>query len=281
MKIITKISLCQKHVDSLRKQGRTIGLVPTMGALHEGHLSLVKKARGENDTVVVSIFVNPAQFGPGEDYKKYPRAFAGDKKLCEKEKVDIVFCPAAGEMYPGKDLTAVNVEGLTDKLCGRSRTGHFKGVCTVVSKLFNIVKPHTAYFGQKDYQQFLVIRKMARDMNFHLKLRMCPTVREGDGLALSSRNRCLSPKERTEARCLHRALESARYLIKTKRVSGAGLIISRMKAIINEQPGARVDYINICDPETLEDVKSVKGKVLVGLAVFVGKTRLIDNVVIS
>ncbi len=281
MKVINKINDIRKYVDSLRKRGKTIGLVPTLGALHEGHLSLVRRAREDNDAVVVSIFVNPIQFGPAEDLKKYPRPFRQDRKLCEKEGVDIIFHPSVSRMYPGKDSTGVNVEGLTDKLCGRSRPGHFRGVCTVVSKLFNIVKPHAAYFGQKDYQQFLVIRKMTDDLNFHVKLRLCPIVREKDGLALSSRNKRLSIKERQEALCLNRALKEARRLIKVGKVSGAGLIISRMKRMINSQPGARIDYINICNPETLEDVKIIKGKALAALAVFIGKTRLIDNDVIS
>lgn len=281
MRIIEKVTEMQKLMDSLKCQGKTIGLVPTMGALHEGHLYLIKYAVRESDVVVVSIFVNPLQFGQGEDYKKYPRTLNNDSSLCEKVKVDVLFCPSVEEMYPIKPLTYIDMLELTDKLCGKSRAGHFRGVCTVVGKLFNIIKPHNAYFGQKDYQQFMVIKQMVDELNFSVKLKMCPIVREKDGLALSSRNRYLSPAERKQALCLKEALDKAKYLIRNQKEEKASNVINEMKKIIKRQPFSRIDYVEVCDSETLEKITSIKGKALVALAVFIGKTRLIDNDVIS
>jgi len=280
LKIIRKIKEFQKYSDEKRRQGKTICLVPTMGALHEGHLSLIRRARSESDVVAVSIFVNPTQFGPEEDYAKYPRNFKKDSLLCKKAGADVLFYPSAREMYPERRLTTVSVAGLSQKLCALSRPGHFEGVATVVCKLFNIAKPHIAYFGKKDFQQFLIVRKMAKDLNIDVRIKGGATVREKDGLALSSRNRYLSKKERREAVCLNEALRRAEYLIKEIGMRDCRSIVKEMKSIIRAYPSTRVDYINITDAETLEDVRRIKGRVLIAMAVFVGKTRLIDNTVV-
>jgi pantoate--beta-alanine ligase len=271
-------SACAQLRGEGRVVGRTLGLVPTMGALHEGHLSLARAARTACDAVAVSIFVNPTQFGPNEDFSKYPRTFENDCALLEREGVDLIFAPTVEEMYPAVASTFVIVEGVSDRLDGASRPGHFRGVTTVVSKLFHIIAPHKAFFGQKDAAQVAVLRKMVRDLNFPLQFVVCPIVREADGLALSSRNRYLSEKERQQALVLHRALQKVEEAVasgegsSSKLIEAAGLVFA-------QEPGVRVDYIAVVDPDTLEDVSDVRGA-LVAVAAFVGTTRLIDNILL-
>lgn len=271
----TRAALCE-----LRALGRTIGLVPTMGALHEGHLSLVRAAKASCDAVVVSIFVNPTQFGPDEDFAKYPRTFEADCATLEREGVDVVFAPTADEMYTAGASTFVDVEGVSGRLDGASRPGHFRGVATVVAKLFNIVGPGRAFFGQKDAAQVAVLKKMVRDLNFPVELVVCPIVREPDGLAMSSRNRYLSAEERRQALALHRALEEMGRLARSGTTSADELVRAAL-AVLNREPQVRVDYCSIVDPETLEDVPDVRGGALAAVAAFVGATRLIDNAVIG
>ena len=260
-----------------RDEGKTIGFVPTMGYLHEGHLSLVRRAREENDRVVVSIFVNPTQFGPNEDYNRYPRDLDRDMKLLEPIGVDAVFYPSVEEMYPEGYRTYVEVVGITDKLCGASRPGHFRGVCTVCTKLFNIVMPHRAYFGKKDFQQYVVIKNMVRDLNMDIEIVPMPIVREPDGLAMSSRNTYLSPEERQAATCLYRSLKRAVELFESGE-RDASKIREEVVRVIEAEPLARIDYVEVVDPETFEPVERVEKGTLVALAVFVGPARLIDNV---
>ena len=255
-----------------------LGLVPTMGALHDGHLSLVRAARRECASVAVSIFVNPTQFAPGEDFERYPRTFEADCKLLEREGVDLIFAPSAEEMYPaGSAGTFVEVPGIGDRLDGASRPGHFRAVATVVAKLLNIVQPQAAYFGQKDAAQIAVLRAMVRDLNLPVDLRICPTVRDADGLALSSRNRYLSPAERTAALAIHRALRHAQSLVD----AGAhGRIIRPvMMDILRSTSGLKLDYVEIVDPHTLLPNPSAKPPVLIAVAAYAGTTRLIDNTV--
>ncbi|MCM8831520.1 MAG: pantoate--beta-alanine ligase [Candidatus Omnitrophica bacterium] len=266
-------------IKKVRGEKKTIGFVPTMGALHHGHLSLVKAAKNDCDFVVVSIFVNPTQFGPKEDYKKYPRTFKKDKELLEKEKVDLVFYPTVKSMYPKSFSTYVEEVFLSKVLCGKSRPGHFRGVCTVVTKLFNIVQPDVAYFGQKDYQQAQIIKRMVVDLNFQIKIKVLPIVRENDGLAASSRNVYLNDTQRKQATILFRALNLAKQLIK-QGTKDPNAIIEKMRKLILSQSFAKIDYIKIVDPKTLRDVKEIKKKVVVALAVFIGKTRLIDNIIV-
>ncbi|MCM8797815.1 MAG: pantoate--beta-alanine ligase [Candidatus Omnitrophica bacterium] len=280
MKIIRSIKEMQAFSLSAKRKGGSIGFVPTMGALHEGHLSLIRRAKKENDIVVVSIFVNPAQFGPREDFEKYPRNLKKDAQLCEKEGVDIVFYPSAKQMYPEGFKTYVEVEELSEVLCGRSRPTHFRGVATVVAKLFNIVSPEIAYFGAKDAQQAIIIRRMAQDLNLPLKIKVMPIVREKDGLALSSRNVYLNPDERKSATVLYKAVREAADLAK-KKISDPRYIIQRMKQIIRREKCARIDYIAIVNMSDLKPVKKIEGKVLLALAVYIGKTRLIDNIIIN
>jgi len=260
-----------------RREGKSIGFVPTMGFLHEGHLSLIRKARQENDLVVVSIFVNPTQFGEGEDYGTYPRDLARDMEGCKQTGVDIVFAPDAKEMYAADSTTFVDMDRLTDRLCGASRPGHFRGVMTVVSKLFNIVRPDRAYFGQKDAQQVLVIKRMVQDLDFDVQIVEVPIAREADGLAMSSRNTYLSPQEREAALVLSQALFDAKRRIEGGERDGdvirAG-IIQRISA----QPLARLDYAEVVDDKTLEPLREIRGGVLIALAVRIGATRLIDNI---
>lgn len=271
----------QKVADKIREEGKSIGFVPTLGALHQGHLSLMQRARRENDILIISIFINPTQFGPGEDYKRYPRPFEKDKSLARREDVDIIFYPSVSEMYGKGYSTYVEVEKFSKRLCGLFRPGHFKGVTSVVCKLFNIVKPHVAYFGQKDYQQLRIIKRMVEDLNMEVEIRECAIVREPDGLAISSRNSYLSSQERKEALSLYRALKCAKSLIKAG--SSISNIISEMEEIIQKEPHAKIDYIEIVDSLTLEDVKTIKPgkKVLVALAVWIGNTRLIDNILVK
>ncbi len=257
-----------------------VGFVPTMGYLHEGHLSLVREARKENSSLVVSIFVNPTQFGPSEDYERYPRDTERDLALLEKEGVDIVFMPQASEMYPPHFDTWVEVGTITERLEGASRPGHFKGVATVVAKLFNIVEPTNAYFGQKDAQQALVIKKMVAELNMNLNVIVLPTVRESDGLAMSSRNTYLNPEERRAAPVLYQALKLAQELW-SKGEENAGYIRQEMLKLIEKEPLAKVDYVSLASAETLEELEKVTTPALVSLAVKIGNTRLIDNIVLK
>ena len=257
-----------------------VGFVATMGFFHEGHLSLVRKARAENPSVVVSIFVNPAQFGPSEDFKTYPRDLPRDLSLLEKENVDAVFMPPVAEMYPAGFNSWVDIEKVTDRLEGASRPGHFRGVATVVNKLFNIIQPDVAYFGQKDAQQALVVKKMVQELNMGLKIVALPTVRDPDGLAISSRNACLNSDERKAAPVLYRALCLARELWSGGE-KDAGRIRKQMRELIQKEPLAVIDYVSIADPETLEEMDTVRTPALISLAVKIGKTRLIDNVVVG
>ena len=260
-----------------REEGYTIGFVPTMGYLHEGHLSLVRRAREENDKVVVSIFVNPTQFGPNEDYNRYPRDLDRDMKLLEPIGVDAVFYPSVEEMYPEGYKTYVEVVDITERLCGASRPGHFRGVTTVCTKLFNIVMPHRAYFGKKDFQQYVVIKNMVRDLNMDLEIVPMPIVREPDGLAMSSRNTYLNPEERKAATCLYRSLKRAVELFESGERS-ARRIREEVVKVIEAEPLAKIDYVEVVDPETFRPVEQVEKGTLVALAVFVGPARLIDNV---
>lgn len=270
----------QRTSNKYKLQGKSIGFVPTMGALHEGHLSLIRKARKENDLVVVSIFVNPTQFGPREDFKKYPRDLKRDTDLCKKEGVDIIFYPDTAEIYPANYKTYCLVTDLSDVLCGLSRPGHFKGVATVVTKLFNLVQPDIAYFGQKDAQQAIIIKRLVRDLNMSLEIKVMPTVREKVGLALSSRNIYLNEQERKDAIVLSESLALAKGLIK-KRLKDADKIIKRMRQFIQKKNTAKIDYISIVDLDNLKPVKKISNKCLIALAVWIGKTRLIDNIVID
>lgn len=279
MKIIKTIPEMKAAAGEHKSAGRTIGLVPTMGFLHEGHLSLVRAARKKADVTVVSIFVNPTQFGPKEDLKTYPRDLNRDSVMLEKEGVDYVFHPEAGEMYPQGYKTYVEVPDLQDKLCGRSRPEHFRGVCTVVLKLFQIVEPDFAFFGQKDAQQAIILRKMAQDLNLDVQVEVMPIVREADGLAMSSRNTYLSPEERAAALVLFKSLEAAKSQI-DRGERRAGVILDGMKAMIEQEPLARIDYVEAVDMEDLEPVKEIVKGTLIALAVFIGPTRLIDNMIV-
>lgn len=262
----------------LRRTARRIGFVPTMGALHEGHLSLIRRARQDSDTVVVSVFVNPIQFGPKEDFKRYPRSLGADARLCRKEGVDIMFLPDFKKMYPAGYRTYVYVEGLSEVLCGTFRPGHFKGVTTVVAKLFNLVLPDAAYFGQKDAQQVRVIRQMVREQGLPVEIVPMPTVREPDGLAMSSRNVYLSPEERQSALVLPRALELARKMVLEWGLRDADLVRESLEDYLRQKPQVQVEYISIADEETLEELHhSIERPALVLLAARVGATRLIDN----
>jgi pantoate--beta-alanine ligase len=257
----------------------TLGLVPTMGYLHQGHLALVRQARAENDFVAVSIFVNPTQFGPTEDFNRYPRDTKRDLSLLEREKANLVFMPEASEMYPQGFSTWVDIEGITERLEGMARPGHFRGVTTVVAKLFNIVQPDTAYFGQKDVQQAIVVKKMVNELNMRVNIITVPTVREPDGLAMSSRNSYLSPDERKAATVLWQSLNLARQLF----LSGehrAEPIRQEMTKLINNEPLAQINYISIADAESLEELSQIDHPALVSLSVWIGKTRLIDNVLL-
>lgn len=258
----------------------TVALVPTMGALHAGHLSLVQQARADHDRVIVSIFVNPLQFGPSEDFDRYPRTLAADLEQLRPYGVDAVFAPSAADMYPEPPLAYVDVGVITDQLCGASRPGHFRGVATVVTKLFHLTQPTAAYFGLKDYQQVAVIRRLVADLNFGIDIVACETVREPDGLALSSRNRYLSQTERAAARCVPAALDAGAAAI-AAGVSDAEAVTAAMRHVIENEPLARADYIAVADPDTLQPLQAVTGSVLLAVAVHVGSTRLIDNRVVA
>jgi pantoate--beta-alanine ligase len=269
------------EMKALRMKGfGSVGFVPTMGYLHEGHLALVKQARAENSIVVASIFINPTQFGPNEDFKAYPRDTERDLAMLRKERTDIVFMPSAEEMYPESFSSWVEVGKITDRLEGNYRPGHFKGVATVVAKLFNIVEPTRAYFGQKDAQQVLVIKKMVADLNMNLEVIVAPTVRESDGLAMSSRNIYLNPQERQAATVLFKALTLARNLWK-KGERNAEAIRQQMTSLISKEPLTKIEYVSIADAQTLEELSKIDGPALASLAVRVGKTRLIDNIVLE
>ncbi|HHT9146571.1 MAG: pantoate--beta-alanine ligase [Candidatus Brocadiaceae bacterium] len=279
LQVITSIEDIKQRIKTFKENQLSIGFVPTMGALHEGHLSLVRQARKENDKAVVSIFVNPLQFGINEDFTRYPKMFDNDCELLSKEDVDIVFNPKAAEMYPNGFCTSVIMEHLEDKLCGKSRPGHFRGVAAVVLKLFNLVKPDAAYFGQKDFQQTVVIKSMVADLNLDVNIKVLPTIRDKEGLALSSRNAYLSETEKNDALCLYKAL------IKAQTMANAGAknareITAEMEEIINNCKSAKIDYISIVNPETLEAVSEVQHGDVDALAVRIGKTRLIDNIIL-
>ena len=276
MHVVESLAEMKALARAWRRAGRTIGFVPTMGYLHEGHLSLVRESKARADVTVVSIFVNPTQFGPNEDFQKYPRDLAKDKAYLETGGVDCLFYPAAAEVYPPGYRTAVEVTGLQDKLCGRSRPGHFRGVATVVFKLFEVVRPDLAFFGAKDAQQVLIIRRMAADLDLDLEIVTCPIVREPDGLALSSRNAYLDPEERKAALVLSTSLRWAERSVAAGERDAARLAAG-IRSVIEAEPLARIDYVEAVDPETLEPVAEVRGEVLVALAVFFGSTRLIDN----
>jgi pantoate--beta-alanine ligase len=278
--IVTTVESMRQAVRESRARGQSVGLVPTMGALHAGHVSLMAAAKSACGFVVVSIFVNPTQFGPNEDFSRYPRPFEKDVELCAAEGVQCVFAPAPSVIYPPGFRTFVEVTQLQDGLCGASRPGHFRGVATVVLKLLNIVQPDVAYFGQKDYQQTRVLEQMVADLNVPTRLAVCPTLREPDGLALSSRNQYLDPAQRSQAPVLYQTLVEVQKLIRQGE-RRAKVLVDAIRTGIGNAPGARVDYIAIVDANTLEPLERAEGKVLVALAVFFGSTRLIDNVVIG
>ena len=280
MKIIESASEMQQTALALRAQGRRIGFVPTMGNLHDGHLSLVRIAKQHADVVVVSIFVNPTQFGPNEDFAAYPRTFEADRALCEAEGVDLVFYPSVPDMYPAGASVAVTENALSRTLCGAARPGHFDGVCTVVAKLFNIVLPHVAVFGEKDAQQLRVIRRMVRDLRFPVEIVSGPTAREPDGLARSSRNQYLTAEQRPQAVCLRRALDEAERLFAAGERDPKKLVAA-MRAVVAQAPAAKIDYVEIVDDETLQPLAGpIARPALAALAVWVGTPRLIDNAVL-
>lgn len=280
MKVLTTIEEVKKALSPLIRSDKTIGFVPTMGYLHEGHLSLVEKAREDNDYVVMSIFVNPLQFGPNEDYDRYPRDFERDKKLAEEAGVDFLFHPSVEEMYPTKMAMKVVVEEGVDVLCGKSRPGHFDGVATVVLKLFNIVEPTKAYFGMKDAQQVAVIEKLVRDFNLPVQIVPCPTLREEDGLAKSSRNVNLTEQERKEAPYIYRSLKLAEQLILAGEKEVA-VIKERMRQLLLENTSGKIDYIEILSYPELKTLTHIHGKIIIAVAYYYSKARLIDNIVIN
>ena len=276
--LIRKIKDMKEIVKRLKKEGKTVGFVPTMGYLHEGHISLIRCSKKDNDITVVSIFVNPIQFGKNEDLDRYPRDLERDIEICKKEGVDYVFHPSVGEMYPEGFSTYVQVEGITERLCGAFRPVHFRGVTTVVTKLFNIVQPDRAYFGEKDYQQLKVIQRMVKDLNMDVEVIGCPIIREEDGLALSSRNKYLTSEERKSALSISKALFKAKQMFENGEKDPVK-IVDEMKKIISSQPLVKeIQYIEIVDPETLTPKKRLEKGDVIAVAVFVGNTRLIDNI---
>jgi pantoate--beta-alanine ligase len=280
MKIIESPEEMQRYSRGLRRTGKRLGFVPTMGALHDGHLSLVKMARGQSDCTAASIFVNPLQFGPHEDYGKYPRTFERDCHLLEAENVDVLFAPKVETMYPEGAKTVVEVESLSERLDGKSRPGHFKGVTTVVAKLLNIVQPEMAFFGQKDAAQVAIVRRMVRDLNMDVQIVVCPIVRERDGLAMSSRNAYLDPQQRKQALVLYRALMRVQFLA-DRGERNVTKLLDTGKQVIAEEPGARLDYLEIVDPDTLDPVDDLSRGALAAVAAWVGTTRLIDNLLLN
>ena len=280
MEIIKSPIIMQQKIRELKKD-KKIGFVPTMGALHDGHLTLVRKSKEENNITVVSIFVNPKQFGPNEDFASYPRTFESDKEKLEKEGVDFLFYPDVNDMYPEDYSTSVEVTSdITKKLCGRKRPGHFKGVTTVVAKLFNIVLPENAYFGLKDYQQYVIIKRMVKDLNFSINIVGVPIVRESDGLAMSSRNKYLSPDERKDAVLIYTSLLEAKKLIENG-IKSAYIIKKEIENILGRSRFSKIDYVEIVDPETLKSVDNISKTVLIAIACYFGKARLIDNMLIE
>jgi pantoate--beta-alanine ligase len=280
MEIAKTISSVRNLVKAARSQGKRIGFVPTMGALHAGHISLIDAAVEQTGFVVVSIFVNPTQFGPGEDFQKYPRPFDKDVDICREKGVDVVFAPTPDEMYAAANLTWVTVEKLTEPLCGQFRPGHFRGVTTVCAKLFNIVQPHVAFFGQKDAQQAVVIKRMITDLNMPLEIVICPTVRELDGLAVSSRNQYLTEKQRKDAIYVYKSLQKCREMVEAG-ATDVQQITAEMRKVLGQLPSIRIEYVSIVDAETLQSLDRVVGRVLAAVAVRLGSTRLIDNIVME
>lgn len=280
MEIIGSIVKMRQKSGEWIRSGKRIAFVPTMGFFHEGHLELMREAGRRADILVVSIFVNPIQFGPAEDYDTYPRDMEGDRTKAENTGVDVLYTPSASEMYPDGFQTRVSVGRITQHLCGLSRPGHFEGVTTVVAKLFNAVRPHVALFGRKDFQQFMVIRRMVEDLDMDIDVIGVPTVREPDGLAMSSRNKYLNPDERRSALSIKKSMDSAAVMV-SEGEKDSGRIISAIRKLILDHPYTRIDYIRICDPVTMEDKDTVRGETLLALAVYVGGTRLIDNCLLN
>jgi len=280
MIITGSINKVKKFSCSRRKTNKVIGFVPTMGALHKGHISLIREAKKECNFLVVSIFINPIQFNLKGDYKCYPRNFIKDKKLLEKEGVDLIFMPKEETMYPLEASSYAYEDNLSRVLCGKSRLGHFEGVCTVLIKLFNIISPNIAYFGQKDYQQTLIVKRLVKDFNFPIKIRVLPTVREKDMLAMSSRNTHLKGQARESSHCLYQALILAKKLIKLGERSPKK-IINHIKRLVKSTKLARIDYVEIVDSDNLKQIKKIKGKILIALAVYIKKVRLIDNIILN
>lgn len=283
MKVIEKACSMREEIDDLRKKGYIIGFVPTMGYLHKGHIGLIRKAKDECDRVALSIFVNPTQFGPAEDLKTYPRDFKKDCQLAEKEGIDYIFYPSEEELYGSGYKTFVEVKDLSKIMCGRVRPDHFRGVCTVVLKLFNIVNPHKAYFGEKDYQQLVIIKKMVKDLNLFIEIRSCPTVREKDGLALSSRNKYLSKEERENASLLYRCLSTVQDMVNRGEKDLEKIKDDVLRELKENRFVKKVDYFDFRDATTLSERKRVRkhsDKILAALAVWIGNTRLIDNKII-
>ena len=278
MRIVKTVESLRRSVKKIKSQNKTIGFVPTMGALHDGHCSLIRKSRRENDIVVISIFVNPTQFGPKEDFKAYPRPEKKDILLAKKEKVDIIFYPSEKVMYPTGFLTNVHVDEITDRLCGATRPGHFRGVTTVVGKLLNIVTPDALYLGQKDAQQVIVLKRMIADLNFPVTVKVCQIIREPDGLAMSSRNKYLTPRQREGATVLFKSLKDARKRALAGEHNAAN-ILRRMRTAIRKHSPGKIDYISCVDAHSLIPLKQLKGRVMVVLAVKFGQTRLIDNII--
>jgi len=280
MEIPKTIESVRSLVKTARSQGKKIGLVPTMGALHTGHISLIQAAVDKCDFVVVSIFVNPTQFVAGEDFEKYPRPIDADLEICRKTCVDVVFAPTKEQMYEEENLTWVNVEKLTEPLCGRFRPGHFRGVTTVCAKLFNIIEPDVVFLGQKDGQQAIVIKRMVADLNMPLEIVICPTVRQPDGLAVSSRNQYLSEKQKKDATYIYKSLQKCREMIDAG-ISDTQKIIKQMRKILHQAPSIKIQYVSIVDSETLETIDHIERKVLAAVAVRIGSARLIDNILVD
>jgi len=280
MNIVGTIAEMRALCRSAKSGGKRLGLVPTMGALHEGHLSLVRAAKEKTDVIATSIFVNPTQFGPTEDFSRYPRALEKDCAILEREGVEFVFAPTVEEMYPAGAVTWVTVGGLSERLCGKSRPGHFRGVATVVAKLFHIIEPDAAFFGQKDAAQHAIIRKMVRDLDMPVAIEVCPIVREADGLALSSRNTYLNTEERKSALVLYRSLQCAQELFRTGERNSAKLIAAARQEFASES-NVRLDYFEIVNPDSLEPVLDTSSPSLAAVAAYVGNTRLIDNIVLG
>lgn len=280
IKVVHTIKEVRETVKEWRKEGLSVGFVPTMGFLHEGHKSLIDKAVEQNDRVVVSVFVNPMQFGPTEDLDKYPRDLAADTRLCEAAGANLIFNPEPSEMYDEGFCSFVDMNGPTAELCGKSRPTHFRGVCTVVNKLFNIVQPDRSYFGQKDAQQLSVIRRMVKDLNIPVEVVPCPIIREADGLAKSSRNTYLNPEERQAALILSRAIKVGQHCVELGE-RDTHKVVEAMKALIETEPLARIDYVEAVDLDSVQKVDKVEGEVLFAMAVYVGKTRLIDNFIVN